>query len=83
MKNKNQTIFEILSTYGSFSKPFLNLMVLKAKHDGWKHLFKSLEYSWKNEREKALEEVGKGLKHDNSKTLYFLLLAKNYIIYTI
>lgn len=76
MNNKNREIFEIISNYGSFAKPFLNFMILKTKHDGWNHLFKSLEYSWKNKRKKALEEIERGLKHNNTKTLKYLLLAK-------
>ncbi|NUU99532.1 hypothetical protein XO12_05275 [Marinitoga sp. 1154] len=76
MRRKNQEIFNILSNYGSFAKPFLNFMIIKTKHDGWKHLFKSLEYDWLGSRYKALEEIEKGLKHKNSKTLYYILLAK-------
>jgi DNA-binding Xre family transcriptional regulator len=76
MNNKNREIFEIISNYGSFAKPFLNFMILKTKHDGWNHLFKSLEYSWKSKRKKALEEIERGLKHNNTKTLKYLLLAK-------
>ncbi|MBM7560302.1 hypothetical protein [Marinitoga litoralis] len=76
MNEKNREIFEIISDYGSFAKPFLNFMILKTKHDGWNHLFKSLEYSWKNKRTKALEEIERGLKHNNTKTLKYLLLAK-------
>ncbi|WGS64011.1 hypothetical protein [Marinitoga aeolica] len=83
MQNKNQAIFEILSTYGSFAKPFLNLMLLETKHDGWYHLFKSLEYSWKNKRNKSLMEIEKGLQHKKPKTLEYLLLAKklSYLFY--
>ncbi|GAB6188832.1 hypothetical protein JCM30566_05710 [Marinitoga arctica] len=84
MSRKNQEIFNILSEYGSFSKPFLNYMKIKTKHDGWKHLFKSLEYSWKNEMNKSLKEIERGLKHKNSKTLDYIFLAKKlYYLYSL
>ncbi|SHE41561.1 Helix-turn-helix [Marinitoga hydrogenitolerans DSM 16785] len=76
MRKKNQEIFHILAYYGSFAKPFLNLMILKTTHDGWHHLFKSLEYDWKRNRKEALIEIEKGLIHNNSKTLHYILLAK-------
>ncbi|KAF2955536.1 hypothetical protein [Marinitoga sp. 38H-ov] len=84
MNEKNREIFEIISDYGSFAKPFLNLMILRTKkNNGWYHLFKSLEFSWKNEKRKALEEVEKGLIYKNTKTLKYLLLAKElyYLAY--
>jgi len=80
MNRKVPLIAYMLFKYGSFAKPFLNI-ILKEKIDkAWKHYFKSQKYEWRNNFKRALEEIDKGIELcENNKTLYYLLLSEKVL----
>jgi len=71
-------INKIISTYGSYAKPFLNWILETGKISStWKTYFWALKLYWKGEYRLALSKLEKALnKCNNSKTLYYLVLTQ-------
>lgn len=82
MPSKIPHINRIISTYGSYAKPFLNWALEMAKiPPPWKHYFIALKFYWKREYFLSLAELEKALDKCNSnKTLYYLILTEKLSI---
>ncbi|TYT20330.1 hypothetical protein FY122_09370 [Dictyoglomus thermophilum] len=78
MLRKIPEVDRLLSTYGSYAKPFLNLALETTKiPPPWKHYFLALKFYWKREYFLSLAEIERGLnKCKDNKTLYYLLLTE-------
>ncbi len=78
MNRKVPRVVNLIDTFGSFSEPFLNMILDSGNLKyGWKKYFTALKLSWKNKFSLALNEINEGLKVcQKDKTLYYLLLSR-------
>ncbi len=72
-------INEVVTTFGPYSKPFLNMCLSNEELElRWRMYFKSLLLSWENEHSEAFKLIEETLKLSmtDKSTYYFLLIRK-------
>lgn len=76
-RDKELDYFYLLTTYGSFSRPFLNWLLSGQIALAWRHYFLALRFLWQKRSLRALKEINLGIKKcRRNRTLYYLLLAE-------
>ncbi len=77
MNRRMPKINEVVATFGSYSKPFLNMCLSNEEISPvWKMYFKSLSLSWKNRHSEALKLIEDAMDFSVDKTTYYFLLSR-------
>ena len=82
MNRKIPIVMDIISKYGSFSKPFVNYFLEYGRINTLcKYYLFTLKYIWNGNYNSALSTLEKGLNLCNdNKTLYFIFLSQKLLI---
>jgi len=82
MNRKIPIVMDIISKYGSFSKPFVNYFLEYGRiNTPCKYYLLTLKYIWNGNYNSALSTLEKGLNLCNdNKTLYFIFLSQKLLI---